>query len=302
MQIKSYNWFFDREKGRPCLVAGTAPTIENFPFNKFKGVYIACGDGPVRMSDLFKADYWINANSLYPIPGKHTKLINRFKDTVLIFSNTVYTSDEFIRPTLLRKILKVKWFAYEMLSSLNQSPGKDNRTKLPTIQEYIQQKFNMTTHYSAGDNMAIHMLAFAVLMGCTPIYLQGIEIPLKAEDYIHRPNKEADDFLVKIKQAPDGIYWSDIVRSIRLVACDPLTWPRVIRKALKRTILPNLQLKTEDCKSIYYDNIPGILADFRYLIDLAHIRGLTVINLSTTSTLNRITNLPCRDPLTEVCN
>lgn len=296
MQIKSYEWFFDREKRKPCLIAGTAPTIENFPFDKFLGIYITCGDGPMRMGDLFQANYWVNANPVYPIPNLPVKIINRFKDTVLIFTDRVFVPDNIPKAETLRKTLRLRWFNYNMLCANDLylqnngayvKAGIHNHDLLP-IQFYLKKKFNLKTHYSVAHNMAIHMLAFAVLMGCNPIYIQGVEIPWKSGDYAHRPNKEADDFLCGINHSPDKVYLQDIIQGLRTSIIDYRHWPRIIRKALKKTILPNLRLKNDDCKSVYYDHMEEILADFSYLLNLARKRGIKVYNLSMTSSLNRL--------------
>lgn len=149
--------------------------------------------------------------------------------------------------------------------------------------------------YSIAHNIAVHMLALAILMGCTPIYLQGIEIPLELSKYTYRSNKEADELAITSNQSRNKLYWLDIARQIINDVSNYGTWPRIIRKLLKKTILPNLQLKIEDIKSVYYDNINSIFADFSYLINLARKRGIKVYNLSQTSSLNRLKEITYLD-------
>ena len=45
-----------------------------------------------------------------------------------------------------------------------------------TIQEELQKNTNHSMHYSPGDTVAVHAIAFAVLMGCNPIYTVGIDL------------------------------------------------------------------------------------------------------------------------------
>ena len=45
-----------------------------------------------------------------------------------------------------------------------------------TIQEYVQQETGHNKHYSTGDTVALHAIAFAILMGCSPIYLSGMDL------------------------------------------------------------------------------------------------------------------------------
>ena len=49
------------------------------------------------------------------------------------------------------------------------------RTQL-TVQEQLQRVSGHATHYSPGDSGALHAIAFAILMGCNPIYLAGIDL------------------------------------------------------------------------------------------------------------------------------
>ena len=38
-----------------------------------------------------------------------------------------------------------------------------------TIQEYLQEISGCDQHYSTGDTVAFHAIAFAIIMGCNPI-------------------------------------------------------------------------------------------------------------------------------------
>ncbi|QTL97706.1 hypothetical protein GM661_06755 [Iocasia frigidifontis] len=257
MQISSYDWFIDREKNKPCLVAGLAPTIEDFPYKKFDGIYLTCNDGPIRLKDLFQANYWVNATTGFPDPVFHSDIINSFPETVFIFADSVCYRNKHLDIDFLRNNLKVKWFAYDQSHFNHQPcPGKFSRgficcelidiyPERDTLQELIQKRYHTIDHYSPGNTVAIHVLAFAIILGCNPIYLQGIEIPVYKHEYIHRGESKT---------------------------C------------------------ISDEKSVFYQCIPRILADFKYLIDLAYANSIEVYNLSRTSTLNKINNLKYKDP------
>jgi hypothetical protein len=45
-----------------------------------------------------------------------------------------------------------------------------------TIQEKLQQVSNHSEHYSTGDTVALHAIAFAIIMGCNPIYVSGMDL------------------------------------------------------------------------------------------------------------------------------
>jgi hypothetical protein len=264
MQILSYDWFFDREKDRPCLVAGTAPTVVNFPYDKFQGVYLTCNDGPIRMKKFFQADYWINATTIFPIPEKHLDIINSFSQTVFIFADSVtYSVRQPIDLDFLRDNLTIDWFAYDQrhfehkpcktnllcCRLLDLYPGRD------TLQEVIQKRYHVDHHYSSASTVAIHILAFAMLLGCNPIYLQGIEIPIYEHEYIHYG--KGIDFIARNDE--------------------------------KRK-------NTKGQKTVFFKDVAQILEDFKYLITVACENGIEVYNLSKTSTLNQVSSLKYKDP------
>jgi len=45
-----------------------------------------------------------------------------------------------------------------------------------TIQEELQEHCNIAIHYSTGDTVLLHALAFAILMGCNPIFVAGADL------------------------------------------------------------------------------------------------------------------------------
>ena len=45
-----------------------------------------------------------------------------------------------------------------------------------TLQEELQGLTGAAEHYSTGDTVALHTIAFAILMGCNPIYVTGMDL------------------------------------------------------------------------------------------------------------------------------
>jgi hypothetical protein len=45
-----------------------------------------------------------------------------------------------------------------------------------TIQEEVQKYTGHHEHYSTGDTVAVHMIAIAILMGCNPIKIYGVDM------------------------------------------------------------------------------------------------------------------------------
>ena len=68
-----------------------------------------------------------------------------------------------------------------------------------TIQEKLQEISGCDKHYSTGDTVALHALSFALLMGCNPIYVSGMDL-----DY-------SRGYADKTKPVPMGHYtmWQD---------------------------------------------------------------------------------------------
>lgn len=286
MQISSYDWFDGREHGRPCLVVGPAPTAADFPYASFKGVYLTCGDTPLRMRGLFTPGYWVNANNEFPVPEEHLETINGLPNTVFIFSDSVAYSHRQIDPEFLRDSLKVDWFAYDQ-RHFGGKPCKDTRLKCcrlldlypgrPTLQEFMQRRYGRPAHYSPGSTVAIHSLAFAILLGCNPIYLQGIELPRFAKDYAYwEPPPGADGEAGRVK----------------LSAGNSL-------KRLGKTLLHKVSgnfFRGAAEQSPFFGDLPEILSDFEYLAELAADNGIKIYNLSPTSTLNEVRAIKLLSP------
>lgn len=271
MEITYFDFFVNREKGKPCLVAGNAPTIRNFPFEDFKGVYILCGSAPQTLEKAIPFYYWVNANSVFPIPKKHKNEINAIGDSIFIFADSVaYSGENIYDHNFLEKNLNVRWFAYDQRHFnhkkcqplLDCCKLVDLYPRRITLQEFIQQHFGMDSHYSSGSTVAIHSLAFAILMGCSPIYLQGIELPLYAKDYYHS-NKLS---IYNLRE----FYNSRMAHLREWINGKPVLSP-------------------------FSTDIPQILADFEYLVNLCHKIGIEIYNLSPTSTVNQIKDLPYLD-------
>lgn len=306
MHIKSFDYFQNRELGKPCLIAGTAPTAEDFPYEKFGGIYITMGDGPIRFKNLFKPNYWINANGDFPIPIPELDLdiINSFPETFFIFADSAAFSGRKFNLELLEKNLKVNWFSYDQ-RHFDQKPcpkgeGDGSCCKLLeifpgrlTIQEYIQKKYKTNKHYSRGNTVAIHALAFAILMGCSPIYLQGIELSSLAKDYIYRKNIEADLIAQKVLRRIKSFYFFYNLRSsFRKNGFNLLKW---MQHFAKKLFFMAYSFRGKE-KSYISIDLGHILEDFRYLLGILSNKQVEIFNLSKTSNLNQLSGLPYLNP------
>lgn len=280
MKIDSFNWFYNKEKDKPCLVAGTAPQISTFPFDKFSGVYITMGDGPTRLREYFEADYWVNANSLYPVPENDLDDINKFINTVFIFADSVCYSSRDINYQYLIDNLKPNWFAFDQRHFNGKKCKKEKKCcKLvdmfpnrQTIQEYLRDKLSADNIYSSGSTVATHALAFAIIMGCNPIYIQGVELPMDDKNYKYKIDKSSDKKVLQLSG-------------------------NLLRQFLRLIKISLIELGIVKSKTDFFSARDEIIADFSYLFDLARRNGQEVVLLSDTSTLCEIKGVRIQDPL-----
>ena len=111
MQYK-YNDLVNIHKNIPALILGSSKNMINFPFDKFNGKIFSLGDAIIRGENFFHADYWIAANSEFPIPEIpfHLELINNYKNTKFFFSDTAAYNNLWTKSeSFLNNNLKVDW-------------------------------------------------------------------------------------------------------------------------------------------------------------------------------------------------
>ena len=127
----------------------------------------------------------------------------------------------------------------------------------------------MERHFGAAEPLyrgvgtsVLHSLALAILMGCSPIYIQGVELPLEKKNYVYH-------------QSWRGGAW-------------------MICRALKAQLQEWLTGRPE--YSDFFAAINETLASFTRLVELCHNEGRGIYNLSSTSNLNRISSLPYLSP------
>ena len=61
-----------------------------------------------------------------------------------------------------------------------------------TIQEYLQRISGHNAHYSPGDTVILHAIAAAIIMGCNPIYVAGMDLDYSV-GYADGSQTPADD-------------------------------------------------------------------------------------------------------------
>tara|TARA_A100001015_G_scaffold42427_1_gene46585 strand:- start:17368 stop:18252 length:885 start_codon:yes stop_codon:yes gene_type:complete len=288
--MDDFKYLLNKESNKKCLILGGAPSIEEIQFEKFDGILISMGDIPERIREIRQIDYWVAANSIFPRPDKHYDLLNKFKGTKFIFSNSALNSTISLDYQKISQYLKIPWFEYDQRhfngldcndqTDYQVNPGLALKEPLNcckykkniTIQEYLRDLYNLDSHYSSGSTVAIHSLAIAIILGCKEIYLSGIDLPEYEKDYTHYRSNSIFRLLF--------IFFKEILKGDRTI---PL-----------KNIL-SVIFKTNTKSSFYFD-LPTIIKDFEYLTNLCESNGIRLFNLSSKSSLNKIHNLKLLNP------
>ena len=83
-----------------------------------------------------------------------------------------------------------------------------NNPPRTTLQEYLQNLTGASQHYSTGDTVSMHAIAFAIIMGCNPIYISGLDLDYN-KGYA---NSDKDDWKAKA-QGPNA--WTPVRENLQ---------------------------------------------------------------------------------------
>jgi hypothetical protein len=201
----------NKHKDIPAIITVHGPSL-----NKDKGALIKkqIDDGWIRFSvnNWYKVfdvppNYWVLSSTFYTIE-RMMDIINKTQITVFYSDDGDFTSKQYIK-----EHLKADWLVYDQRhwegktcfgenkdfnfsrfgnnKAMWQPPRQrghfghcitndiccqQNDPPRETIQEYLQKLSDCKQHYSTGDTIAIHAIAFAIMMGCNPIYLSGLDL------------------------------------------------------------------------------------------------------------------------------
>ena len=258
--------------GRPALVMGSSPTVKvvsNFPFD---GIKIGVGDMPVRAPELGPYDYWVCANSYYPLPWnkKHRKDIEKSGARTLIASmSSLHSPDsDSLKMDALEEFFESDFnVLYEQrhFRKAKCNPQKiccavSGRFNLGNpIQELLGHLVASTDPaYSEGATVALHGYALAVLLRSNPIYIAGVDLPTTTKDY--RAYKD----------------WYKPHES-------------VVRKLMRRfrSVIDSGKIASDFGKA----GQENILKDFERISKLAHGMGIRTHTLSKNSPLATLANI-----------
>jgi hypothetical protein len=176
---------------------GSSPTVKCISSFSFKGIKIGVGDMPIRAPELGPYDYWVCANTYYPLPWnqKHRKDIIDSGATTLIATMSVQHSEA----SDIEKLSALSQLSDEGTIVVYDQKHFFGQVCNPpqfcctifhefalrnSIQELLSGLLGgQKPIYSEGATVALHGYAFAVLLGSNPIYIAGVDLPTTTKAY-----------------------------------------------------------------------------------------------------------------------
>lgn len=178
----------------PAWIFGSSRHLNLVGKNSIKGIRIGVGDTPRRAPIFGPYDFWVVANTIYPLPWvkKHRRHIMRSGSHLLISTMVVNNNDiswNSVNKSLVN-LSKLTVFDSKHFNNTACSP-ENNCCKLYktfvndlSIQEMLSLKIGKQGNaYSTGSTVALHGLALAILLNCNPIYIMGVDLPQFEKDY-----------------------------------------------------------------------------------------------------------------------
>jgi hypothetical protein len=183
----------NKHSNKSALICGLGPSLQLYQDKlehiKKENVIFACGE----FYRFYKVipDYWVQANNVTTVCN-HINLIKNWIGCTIIYADTVELTDK----KWIDENLKNDYIPYDQrhfngmtCNELINSPLKNKggytyngrccnhiiKGRL-TVQEELQKISNYHKFYSTGSTVALHAVAFAVIMGCNPIYITGVDL------------------------------------------------------------------------------------------------------------------------------
>lgn len=191
----------NKHKGKTAFIIANGPStrknidlLKKIAINKKdKYVIFVCNeiDDMLKNIDLnliehLNPDYWVIANTILTVQARHNNYnILKNNGGVLIYADSVDITKE------PQNLLEIDYLPYDQRHFMHSNcPIKDQHFGccthcehvMPyrlTVQEELQKYTGYNRHYGTASTVALHMLAFSVLMGCKKVYLSGIDLNYK---------------------------------------------------------------------------------------------------------------------------
>jgi hypothetical protein len=288
MEIKIEE-LINKHKNKPCVIMGSVPSAYNFDYSRFKGIVIIIGGAINRTNGIIKGDYLISANDHFPIPEvkKHRDIINKFKNAVWILSDTAcYSSIWNKNENTFKNLLKIDhcFFDHIHFDQKACSPKRGcckflkENPKRKMIYDIAQDHFGIKlTNKKIGVSVSDYGLTFAMLLGCGPIFIQGVDLPLesyksifKQYDGIKMPNK---------KELEETLFFKSLRYKFLLYYLKNFNF-----KPYLNSVIEKIKIKYFK-HSVFSINFINSLKIMKWIKNVAKKRGIKIHTLGEVSTL-----------------
>lgn len=272
--------FIDSHHNEPAVVIGTSPGMANFPYSKFSGIKICVSDAPIRGRHLFQPDYWLSSNGVWVRSWDfhNARAINTmnpramFLGTAMFLLQDLSRLDEMIERTLELVTTPIVFFDDSGLSVngklLHDFDNGHSKTSISfeNLYEVLAKATNTKPQYRNFASIALKGLALAILFGCRPIFLTGIVLPSRFEDY--RYFKSRGWYRDAFRYRSMGPYCEDFslpnLRQRRLpLGLSLISWELMLLRARVSAYIGKTKLTD------FAPHQQQLTDDFRYLASLA---------------------------------
>lgn len=175
------NDIIDKHKNEKCIIVASGPSLNDY-LDKIKELsvtykIIACNNWFNFLFDVVP-NYWVMANSM--------ENCNFFINQIIRYKTTILYADsvDLIDQQLLDNQIQSDYLPYDQRhfkgmkceSCETFGCNRYRNEKRLTIQEELQKYSGYKKHYSAGCTVALHMIAFAIIMGFSEIFITGMDL------------------------------------------------------------------------------------------------------------------------------
>lgn len=191
MQIQ-LEQLFNKHKNMPCVIVGGSQTMMDFNYKKFKGIIISVGSSILRIHNRFEPHYLVGSNNEFPVIeiSHHLNFLNKLnKNIIWVMSdtgcyNTLFTENK----KIWDHKLKINYVKYDDRHFENKKCSPEQRCckylKLyPNRQTLYEILFSFCKKKNPikknGATSAEYALGLSLILGCKPIFIQGVDIPTK---------------------------------------------------------------------------------------------------------------------------
>lgn len=187
------------KKGKEAYVIAHGPSVNPFldriPELAEKGVLIGCNEWyPIYDTP---PQYWVLANNVMRVETELDRMNKLAGKTTVVYADTVDLTDK----GWINANLKADWIAYDQ-RHLNRTPCPGgnkpccryfNKDRV-TIQEELQEYSGHTKIYGGGDTVVLHCITLAIILGCNPINVLGMDL-----DYRKGYARNSNNLLSKVQ-------------------------------------------------------------------------------------------------------